>query len=121
MERKVNTKFFSFSQNNSGGSFDKDEASGIGEYVIIEAIDADHANGRAIDIGLYFDGCVIGNDCPCCGDRWSRALDDDGEDVPSIYSTPIEEAEKSTYRDAVFVHYLDGTFKKFELKERAKS
>ena len=57
-----------------------------------------------------------GNDCPCCGDRWYRVDESDGSDVPSIYGTPLENAQKSFFRDKCFVHYLNGTFKKIELK-----
>ena len=116
MERTINTKFYEFRQNNSGGSFLNSEKDGICEYVIIEALNADDANNRAEDIGLYFDGCYNGSDCPCCGDRWYRVTESDGSDVPSIYGTPLENAQKSFFRDKCFVHYLNGTFKKIELK-----
>lgn len=68
-------KFFDFSQNNSGGSFVFDEQRGITHFVIVEAMDADHANSVAENIGLYFNGCESGNDCDCCGDRWSEAVE----------------------------------------------
>lgn len=82
------TKFFHFGQNNSGGSFDFDPQAGITHHVIIEAVDAEHAEQRAEAIGLYFGGCETGQDCPCCGDRWSRVWGD-GDDVPSIYGQDI--------------------------------
>lgn len=66
-------KFFEFSQNNSGGSFD-----GFARFVFIQARNADDANARAEKLGLYFDGCENGIDCDCCGDRWSRVYDEDG-------------------------------------------
>ena len=116
MERTVNTKFYSFSQNNSGGHFDIDEKRGINEYVIIEALNSNHANDRAEEIGLYFSGCDDGYDCPCCGDRWHRAWVNDGYDVPSIYGEPLENSKKTLFRDSVYVHYMDGEFKKFELE-----
>ena len=116
MERTVNTKFYEYTQNNSGGSFLKSEKDGICEYVIIEALNAEHANTRAEDIGLYFDGCNNGNDCPCCGDRWYMADERDGSEVPSIYGEPLEKIKKDFYRENCFVHYLDGTFKKIEFK-----
>lgn len=110
------TKFYSFSQNNSGGSFSKSETDGISEYVIIEAENAKKANDRAEEIGIYFNGCNEGVDCDCCGDRWYSVDESDGEETPSIYGESIEKAEKSTFRESCFVHYLDGTFKKHELK-----
>ena len=42
MERTVNTKFYEYRQNNSGGSFSNSEKEGIAEYVIIEALNAEH-------------------------------------------------------------------------------
>lgn len=87
---EIKTKWFDFSQNNSGGSFRFDEKRGITAYVVIEAIDYKHANMRAEEIGLYFDGCSSGMDCDCCGDRWSAAWkSDDGEEEPSVYGEPI--------------------------------
>src|SRR5690606_15528868 len=65
-------KWWEFSQNNSGGSFDHDPEQGIGYRVLIEARNADEASARAQDIGIYFDGCRDGIDCCCCGDRWSE-------------------------------------------------
>lgn len=115
MERTVNTKFFTFSQNNSGGNFVRDEKKGIGEYVIVEAIDYNDANTRAEAIGLYFDGY---GDCPCCGDRWSSQWSDDrGDEVPSIYGDPVEECKKSWSRDDAFIHYFDGTIERIDLKD----
>lgn len=110
-------KFFSFDQNNSGGSFVKDDSAGISEYVIIEANDSQHANRRAEDIGLYFNGCDTGNDCECCGDRWYQVSDSDATEVPESYGKPIETAKKRMGRKNVHVHYLDGTFKKVSLQD----
>ena len=55
MKRTIETKFYTFSQNNSGGSFVTDSIRGIGEYVIIEALNSNDANDRAERIGLYFE------------------------------------------------------------------
>ena len=78
-------KFYTFSQNNSGGFF-----TGPAEYVIIEAQDAQDANRRAEEAGLYFNGCESGSDCPCCGDRWSEQWSDDyGDAEPMIYGKPV--------------------------------
>ncbi|MEU7243398.1 DUF7296 family protein [Streptomyces sparsogenes] len=102
--------FFTFTQNNSYGAFDFDEARGITEYVIVEADTADEANERAEGIGLYFDGV---GDCPCCGDRWyAQRRDEDGDSTPSIYDEPVETATSyfKWMGDSpdVFVHYADG-------------
>jgi hypothetical protein len=106
----VSTKFYHFSQNNSGGRFDFNETAGITHNVIVEAIDYRHANMLAEDIGLYFDG---DGDCDCCGNRWYSQWDySDGHDVPSIYGEPVANGVSTTQwmpdgKETV-VHYLDG-------------
>jgi hypothetical protein len=82
-------KFFHFRQNNSGGSFEVNEA--LAHNVIIEAYDALDANTRAMEIGIYFNGCDTGADCSCCGDRWSAQWrEENGDDTPLIYGDPPE-------------------------------
>ena len=117
MKREIETKFYTYNQNNSGGSFDIDKKRGISEYVCVEALNSDDANRRAEDIGIYFDGCNNDIDCDCCGDRWYETSESDGYKVPSIYGEPIEGMEKSFYRNFCFVHFLDGSFKKYEFKQ----
>lgn len=114
----MKTKFFTYNQNNSGGQFLISESEGIAEYVIIEATDADHANARAESIGIYFDGCETGSDCPCCGDRWYPVDDSDGTDVPTIYGEPVETVTKDWFQKHVYIHYIDGTVKKVEFLEK---
>jgi hypothetical protein len=63
--------FFSFRQNNSGGSFDTD--SKVCQFIFIEAKDSDKADRIATDLGIYFNGVDEGQDCSCCGDRWHPA------------------------------------------------
>ncbi|WP_247997707.1 DUF7296 family protein [Brucella tritici] len=87
----TSTHFWTFHQNNSGGSFDFDEASGITHYTIIEATDLGHAISRALAIGIYFNGCDDGIDCGCCGDRWSEPWDKDGDDTPQVHEQNIRE------------------------------
>jgi len=111
--------FFHFRQNNSGGCFTYGPADGIGINVIVEAEDWVHANDRAeADIGLYFNGCDEGYDCPCCGDRWYAQYHHSGDSVPSVYGVPIDEA--MTYSnwgldESGYVHYLDGRIVPFTL------
>jgi len=105
--------FFEFRQNNSGGGFDFQPDAGISVHVIVEADDATEANQRAEAIGLYFDGVDKGWDCGCCGDRWYEAWANDGDDVPSIYGTPLDDYEPTIYwmKDGApnaYVHYKDG-------------
>lgn len=113
------TKFYTYSQNNSGGSFVKSAIDGICEYVIVEATSAEQANAIAENIGLYFDGCETDRDCPCCGDRWYPVDEYNSTKEPSIYNTPVEKHAATWYREECYVHYLDGTVKnvKFKLKK----
>lgn len=109
------TKFYTFVQNNSGGFFDNNESRGLAKFVIVEAGSAEHANRRALRIGLYFDGGANGEDCNCCGDRWYEVSESDGSDVPLIYDTPPAEFQFSRLSLVqegecfCFVHHLDGT------------
>lgn len=71
--------WWQYRQNNSGGSFDADG----GMETWIWAQSASQADAIAEQNGIYFDGCREGQDCPCCGDRWSSAWGDmpDKDDV----------------------------------------
>lgn len=98
--------FYTFSQNNSGGSFVQDE--NISHYVIIEASSAEEANSLAERKGLYFGGH---SDCPCCGNRWNEAWSCEADDVPSIYEKPVTEYRASYSFMSEYetvVHYLSG-------------
>jgi hypothetical protein len=73
--------FYQYQQNNSGGSFIRK----FGHSVYVEAASAAYADNRAEAVGIYFDGCSDGRDCPCCGDRWSRAWGEpDAKDFPEL-------------------------------------
>lgn len=106
--------FYTFDQNNSGGSFQTDD--NVTLYVIIEADDANEANEKAEMIGLYFDGS---GDCLCCGDRWYEAYDSEygSHDTPQLYGEdPIEHGNGPYFTDWVdnanqaycYVYYADG-------------
>ena len=69
MNQVALVKFFEFTQNNSGGSFDVDDK--VCHRLFIEAVDEKQAISIAESLGVYFDGCEKGMDCECCGDRWS--------------------------------------------------
>lgn len=101
--------FYTYRQNNSGGYFDTDKNRGISVFVIVEADSAEHADRKAGEIGLYFDG---EGDCECCGSRWSETWESDGEEFPHIYGESawnydfrweLEDIDVSCY-----IHYLDG-------------
>lgn len=105
--------FYTFTQNNTGGSFTIDPTGGITVHVVIEAASAAAANAKAESLGLYFNGVEDERDCECCGDRWHPASDSDATLVPSVYGI-----HASVYRSEfgwtrsdtpeVVVHYLDG-------------
>jgi len=96
-------KFYSFDQNNSGGSFDVDEKQGIDCHVFVQAFDAKEANNHACNIGIYFNGVEEDRDCECCGDRWHPCDESDGY-------TKIDDC----YIGGDYtVHYLDGSIVRF--------
>lgn len=107
--------FFHFNQNNSGGSFSLTD--NLTHHVVVEAHDAAHANLRLTQLGGYFDGCSMGRDCDCCGDRWYPQWDDkDGDPEPTVYGKPVSAETVGTWMPAgknAVVHYLDGTIKWF--------
>lgn len=72
MKIELETNFYEFTQNNSGGSFDVDE--NVCHRVIIEAIDDKHAQS-------IFEPMIENQSgsCPCCGDRWSSYDSDEIE------------------------------------------
>lgn len=108
-EITIKTKFYKFDQNNSGGHFIKDAARGIGPKLWIEATDVAHAIARAEQIGLYWDGVAAGQDCGCCGDRWSTPWKDEGEE--SVSPDPKYDF---TWFDTVYVHRMDGTIEQIK-------
>jgi hypothetical protein len=116
MNTEKKTKFYTYRQYNSLCNYYYfEEEKGITKYVIIEAFDHIHANARAEDIGIYFDGSDNGEDCSCCGDRWFRAEDEHGKDVPSIFGKPLRDIEEFRFNEFCFVHYLDGKIEKIAL------
>lgn len=114
--------FYTFRQNNSGGSFVQNNKVGI--YVIIEADSNKQANNRAEEIGIYFNGCDDGIDCNCCGDRWSRQYEEKGDIEPKIYDKTIKEYKKNiewASRDEEIIHiYYKTSHKKicFDAKKQ---
>jgi hypothetical protein len=109
--------FFTYNQNNSGGSYAIDDT--ITRTVVIEADTADEANTKAEELGIYFNGVAEGSDCACCGDRWSKAYDDDG-----VLRMDLGEYELNSYwvekdEPIVYIYRKNGT--KLILSEAKKS
>lgn len=96
--------FYTFNQNNSGGVFRHDPIKGVGYAVSIEAVNAQQANAKAEEIGIYFNGCGNGIDCDCCGDRWYRADELDAEETPTLYGAPLT----GGWGYPSYIHYLNG-------------
>lgn len=116
-------KYYEFSQNNSGGSFDFDEELGITTRVFIEAYDAVDANHRAERIGIYFDGIDSGQDCACCGDRWysveepwrEAILEENlGEHILELMTFKFHMKWQKPDKPEIFVHKMDGTLVGFD-------
>lgn len=106
--------FYTYRQNNSGGSFIVNDR--VCPYVIIQALSDRDADHRAEDVGIYFDGVHNGYDCPCCGDRWNTAWED-GTEQPTIYGQDPQEYNGSTWvKDGQVwcrIYYLDGVVKEY--------
>lgn len=109
-------KFYDFNQNNSGGYFIYNEEFGVGEVMIIEAENYEMANAKLNMIGDEVDG--FHSYCSCCGERWSEKYDEsDAEDFPHIYSNNLEKSELPSWCKAIYIHYANGAFKKYEKGE----
>jgi hypothetical protein len=110
-------KFYTFDQNNSGGYFIKCAKTGISEFVIIEARDADHAQDIFDGIGSSIDG--FDNYCECCGPRWEQVREADGEVELRIYDKEVTRDRDLPSQDILenkpcfghaYVHPLDEPF-----------
>lgn len=110
-EVKVDLKWWTFDQNNSGGYFIQNED--VDHYVAIQAINVEHAKQRAYDLFAEYSEY-----CSCCGERWHVWVDEqDGHDVPCIYDEPYTELKKSSYRHNMIMHYVDGSKEKYTFKD----
>lgn len=103
--------FYTFRQNNSFGEFVSIPEKGIDQLVFVEANNADDANDKALQIGLYFNGCENGKDCPCCGDRWSMCDEWERQEQPRYYSLDVLFHKPGGYFKPAYVHYSDGTIR----------
>ena len=102
--------FYTFNQNNSGGSFITNDR--VAKYVIIEADSNKEADKKAEELGIYFNGCALGFDCDCCGDRWYESYGN-GDNAPKIYDKPVKEYQDTWFTKVgetyAYVHNKDGT------------
>jgi len=81
-------KFFEFSQNNSGGSFEVNDK--LCYRLFIEADSRKDAIYMAEEMGVYFNGVDDGIDCPCCGNRWY---------TPDDIKFPLKYSEKKEFHN----------------------
>lgn len=114
-------RYFHFSQNNPGGSFDINER--VAHHVIIQARSPEEADRIAVNIGIYFDGCSTGQDCNCCGDRWYTAYGE-GDEAPLIYGdNPATHQDMFTKpgQPVCHVYHLDGSKTTYRKSEKEQS
>lgn len=100
----METKFYEFSQNNTGGSFVTNDK--LCHRIFIEATTESEAVQKAEDLGCYWNGVNDGNDCPCCGDRWYASPDE----------IDLSRWQKDGYTVGVYDHYKNAEklwFEKF--------
>lgn len=93
--------FYTFGQNNSGGSFDHDPNKGVGYAICVEADSAEEASARFWDIVFSYSQ---GGDCDCCGPRWDGYADK-GSATPEEYGKPLT----GGWGIPSYIHYLDGS------------
>jgi len=117
-----NTKFYGFTQNNSGGSFVENES--LCHRLFIEAESLGEAIDKAEELGCYWGGVEAGIDCPCCGDRWDTYCIE--YTFPFKFSSKvtfntIEEAAQYLANNYISwtkpdgrIFYLDGSVKEIE-------
>jgi len=112
---KVENSFYTFRQNNSGGTFDVSDD--VAEYVIVEAEDSEEANFIAKrKAGIYFDGVSEGLDCSCCGDRWYGASQWDAYPEPCIYGCPAKEYMGWSSAKCI-IYFKNGTKEILDIKK----
>jgi hypothetical protein len=97
---------YRYRQNNSGGHFIVSDS--VAETVFIEATSPKEADAKAKSVGIYFDGVETGQDCSCCGDRWSSCSEFDWSKEP-FEGDPFEFGRWSSVGEVVIVYYEDGS------------
>lgn len=105
------TKWYKFSQSNSGGFYIQKSEKGIDVHVIVEA--------TSKELACNFVQTFLSNkgSCPCCGDRWDFYY------VRDTYSDVEKAALDNPYNpffpsNAVFVNRLGETFVAINMNNR---
>ena len=103
-------KFYTISQNNSGGYFIKNDY--VDYYVSVQA-DSPYEAEKLLE-GIVEDHSDF---CECCGKRWSTYLAEIG-DTPTICGTPLTELkDRDTFwleEKVAIIYYADGTKERFK-------
>lgn len=101
------TKWYRFSQNNSGGKFLIDPLTGVGRFVFVEAptLETAIAYFKQLSPDITKHDFVEGRDCSCCGDRWFS-------DDPTIVDFPcIPYAHRPVhFPEPCYEHPMKGPF-----------
>ena len=98
----LETKFYIFRQNNSGGYWDEDKRCGIDQLVVIERDSKEKAILKFQSL-LEEYGYNSDDDCPCCGSRWYE------NDVSDTYNSKDEILEYlETWEYDTYIHYISG-------------
>lgn len=97
-------KWYEYRQNNTGGRF-----IGPALYVFVEALNGDVADAIAERLGIYFNGCYSGQDCSCCGDRWTSSYGMGDDQKPEPYSHGQKRAEEEGLIYAIYVYNSGGS------------
>jgi len=118
------TYFYVYPQNNSGGFHLKNEKDGIGEILLIEAINAKIANSIMERIVRQYNEY-----CPCCGERWEEInslkqetdliIDDQYGDKYSSIEKFCESnyCKKSLFGiPTIYIHYSDSNIDRLVLE-----
>lgn len=105
MERTVNTKFFTFYQNNSGGYFIVNDD--VAAHLVIEAQNAQEAINKMCKITENYSWY-----CSCCGERWADWVND-GTEEPIVYGIKVKKQRPDDVTNSsTIIYYYDGTKEK---------
>lgn len=98
--------WYEFNQNNSGGSFIENDK--VTHRIFIQAMSLKDAVSKSEELGVYFNGCDSGIDCPCCGDRWSE---------PNALEFPVDWGKGSVFNNIEeYSEYMAKNYGWFEMK-----
>ena len=110
IQESIPKRYYLVRQNNSGGYFITDDTLGIGENIIIEARNYQDILNKLQEFKDKYKGFF--NYCSYYEERWYTSEEDFEEapfEIDNLVIYPYES-------DIIYVHYLDGTISKMEVK-----